>query len=83
MGNEDKKASKEKLEKTNKELPKSAKDFEYQLPAAMTIEDGEKELNDLIDSLEKFASVWSETLTSKVIGKIQDLIADLKKIELR
>jgi len=51
MGNEDKKASKEKLEKTNKELPKSAKDFEYQLPAAMTIEDGEKELNDLIDSL--------------------------------
>jgi len=82
MGKEDKKANKEKLEKMSKELPKSARDFEYEVPAEMTIEDREKELVDLIGSLEIFLSTRRESLPGKVINEIEELVADLKKIKL-
>ena len=82
MGKEDKKVNKEKLEKMSKELPKPAKDFEYKVPAEMTIEDREKELDHLIDRLEIFLSTRRESLSRKVVNEIEELVADLKKIKL-
>lgn len=80
MGNKHKKASKEKLEKTNKELPKPANDFRYEVPREMTPGDRKRELDDLIHSLEIFLSTRRESLHGKVITEIEDLVADLKKI---